>query len=274
MFCFKMTSSESDSDTVWKRKAHIQPVESLEMTFWATPPRAKKLKKIPETGAKKSSKVKNCNIKFCQFQISNMHKHIKFHHLPAFASHAAESEEVKKWEEYLLCMCQLLQLESLGQLLDYVIRNELNYKDPVELTQLDFENMNRMADKLGEEKETKYQFSKVTKKSQLIHWTVLSRVLDKLNQEQLDFLSQAYPSPALLNEIENKKFFIFGDSIIRKLGNALAFNVPVFCAPGVTMCKPDQHEVVSKVVGSGSRSSFNSEATAASPTSNFSFGNE
>ena len=139
------------------------------MTFWATPPRAKKLQKVPEISSKKTSKVKNCPIKLCQYRVSNIHKHLKFHHLPAFASQTSESEEIKKWVEYLVCICQLLELKDLGQLLGYVMDNKLSYKDPIELTQLDFENINRMAEYFGEEKEINFQFAKVTKKSQLIH---------------------------------------------------------------------------------------------------------
>lgn len=245
-FMFKMTSSESESDAVWKRRAAPVREEIPESTYWASPPKAKRHKGEQGGATKSRGKSKPCLVTECEFQITNMHKHIKFHHLPACCSKSIKND-VDRCVDFLKQLALALELSDIDGLLEYVTKNKMYHSDPVEMTPLDLDNINLIANKLGESLTTNLQLKKVDKKAHLIHWTVASRVLAKLDQDKREELNMNFPSPAVLNKLENRKVYIFGDSIVRNLEENLKYKVPVACAPGVTMCKPHKEKWLARL---------------------------
>ena len=237
-----MSSSESDGERVWKRRAAPARQESVERSFWASPPKAKRLREVPQMSSKSGSNARKCLIPSCNYQVSCMHKHVKFHHLPIFASKEVDCDNKEKWESYLNSLATRLKLQNRAELLDFVCKNRLHHSDSVDMTQLDSNNINQMAEHWGEQKDTDLQLRRISKQCHLIHWTVLARLVGSLSDRQSESIEQDFPSPALANKIENKQIFIFGDSIVRDLHKNLLVEIPVTCAPGVCMCKPDQEK--------------------------------
>ena len=236
LYMLKMTSSESESDAVWKRKSAPTRQEVPESSYWASPPKTKRQK--TDQAPRSRGKAKACLIADCGFQVANLHKHLKFQHMPAFLSREMNDKELEACVAHVERLVLLLDLANIEALLGFVRAHKLYHVDPVEMTPIDLKNMNLLGEKFGEEKATDMQLRKIDKKSQLIHWTVVIRITAKLSNEQRANLEIMFPTPARLNKLDVRKRYIFGDSIVRNLEEHLVIKVPVVCAPGVTMCKP------------------------------------
>ncbi len=66
------------------------------------------------------------------------------------------------------------------------------------------------------------------------------RIVNYLTDNQRFALFAKFPSAEDLKGVRAKNFVIAGDSILRHIPSYLQYDVPVICAPGVSMCTPDK----------------------------------
>ena len=230
------TSSESEGDMVWKRKGkgRVEISEEEPKEFWATPPR--KRKEDPEVRPPPKTNAKKCLVRSCNLPVRYNARHIKYYHMPSFVDEAVDDSLVQKWVEFLHYLCKLLGLRSLNEMVNFVNSYKLHNEVPLDVSPRDKDTINSVAKVLGEKGMRDVCLRNISQKCQLVHWSIVVRMVDYLTEEHQSLLFAKFPSSDVLKDVVAKNFVIAGDSIVRHLSNSLKFDIPVICAPGVTMC--------------------------------------